>query len=162
MAIPESVPSRINKSKMDGFLEIPDIKGPSKRDGHDDHIEVFDINFEMIAPFDSNSLSRKGRVSLGTVDCRKHVDMSSPYIAKACHENKLLDEVKIYCRRTIDGKTSDYFVVTLKEASVVSYRFHVADGEDDTIEDSMSFAYKNIELKYDEDHTVDMDVSTGM
>jgi len=26
--------------KIDGFLKVPDIKGPSTRDGHDDEIEV--------------------------------------------------------------------------------------------------------------------------
>ena len=29
-------------------------------------------------------------------------------------------------------------------------------------EDVVRFAYKNIELKYDDDHTTDMDVATGM
>ena len=96
----------LNMMKIDGFLEVPDIAGPSQRDGHEDQIEIYDVTFSMVAPFDPNSLSRKGRVSLGTLTCTKDVDMSSPYLAKACHENKPLDEVVIYCRRTIDGATS--------------------------------------------------------
>lgn len=152
----------MNLTKIDGFLEVPDIKGPSKRDGHEDQIEIHDVRFKMVAPFDPNSLSRKGRVSLGTVSCTKDVDMASPYLAKACHENKQMDEVKIYCRRTIDGSTSDYFVVTLKEASVVGYEFGASDTNSDTLEDRVQFAYKNIELSYDKDHTTDMDVGTGM
>lgn len=152
----------LNMMKIDGFLEVPDIAGPSQRDGHEDQIEIYDVSFSMVAPFDPNSLSRKGRVSLGTVTCTKDVDMSSPYLAKACHENKPLDEVVIYCRRTIDGATSDYFVITLKEASVVGYSFGASKTNPDTLGDVVQFAYKNIELKYDDDHTTDMDVATGM
>ncbi len=144
------------------FWRFGDIKGPSERDGHEEQIEIYDVTFKMVAPFDPNSLSRKGRVSLGTVTCTKDVDMSSPYLAKACHENKPLDEVTIYCRRTIDGATSDYFVVTLKEASVVGYSFDASEISPDTLGDAVQFAYKNIELKYDDDHTTDMDVATGM
>lgn len=152
----------LNVTKIDGFLKVPDAPGPSKRDGHEDEIEIYDITFNMVAPFDPNSLSRKGRVSLGTVTCYKDVDMSSPYLAKACHTNKLLDEVVISCRRTIDKETSDYFVITLKEASVVGYGFAASRTSPDTLADTVQFAYKNIELKYDKDHTMDMDVGTGM
>lgn len=160
MALGES--RTLNVTKIDGFLEIGDIKGPSERDGHEEQIEIHNVAFNMVAPFDPNSLSRKGRVSLGTVTCSKDVDMSSPYLAKACHENKQLGDVTIYCRRTIDGATSDYFVVTLKDASVVGYSFNASDLNPDTLGDAVQFAYKNIELKYDDDHTTDMDVATGM
>lgn len=50
--------------KIDGFLKVPDIKGPSKRDGHEDEIEVHGVDYKMIAPYDPNSLSRRGRVSM--------------------------------------------------------------------------------------------------
>ena len=98
MATPDSMPSRINKSKIDGFLEIPDIQGPSKRDGHEDHIEVHDINFEMIAPYDPNTLSRKGRVSLDMVVFTKVYDMSSPYMKKALLRQHAAGRSKIFCR----------------------------------------------------------------
>lgn len=149
-------------TKIDGFLKVPDIKGPSTRDGHDEEIEIFNVAFNMVAPFDPNSLSRKGRVALGTVSCSKDVDMSSPYLAKACHENKQFDEVVISCRRTIDGETSDYFVVTMKEASVVSYGFGASTTNSDTLDDFVQFAYKTIELVYDTDHTQEMSVATGL
>ena len=96
------------RMKIDGFLKVPDIKGPSKRDGHEDEIEVFGLNFEMKAPHDPNSLSRRGRVALGTIAFTKHYDMSSPYLEKALFENTLMDEVKFSARRTIEGETKDY------------------------------------------------------
>ena len=81
--------------KIDGFLKVPDIKGPSTRDGHDDEIEIHGVDYKMVAPYDPNSLSRRGRVSMGMIKFTKHYDKSSPYLAKALFENKALDEVGV-------------------------------------------------------------------
>ena len=64
--------------KIDGFLKVPDIKGPSTRDGHDDEIEIHGVDYKMVAPYDPNSLSRRGRVSKGMIKFTKHYDKSSP------------------------------------------------------------------------------------
>ncbi len=77
--------------KIDGFLKVPDIKGPSTRDGHSDEIEIHGVDYKMVAPYDPNSLSRRGRVSMGMIKFTKHYDKSSPYLAKALFENKALD-----------------------------------------------------------------------
>ena len=54
----------------------------------------------------------------------KHYDMASPYLKKALFDNKPLDEVVFSARRTIEGETSDYLVVTLTDASVMKYEMH--------------------------------------
>ena len=79
--------------KIDGFLKVPDIPGPSTRDGHEEEIEVHGVDYTMVAPHDPNSLSRRGRVALGMIKFIKHYDKSSPYLKKALFENKALDEV---------------------------------------------------------------------
>jgi type VI secretion system secreted protein Hcp len=149
------------RMKIDGFLKVPDIKGPSKRDGHEDEIEVFGLNFEMKAPHDPNSLSRRGRVALGTIAFTKHYDMSSPYLEKALFENTLMDEVKFSARRTIEGETKDYLVITLKDASVTDYEMAASTTDPDLIEDKVSFAYKSIGFNYDGEHEIEMDVHVG-
>ncbi|APG86385.1 type VI secretion protein [Sinorhizobium glycinis] len=147
--------------KIDGFLKVPDITGPSIRDGHEEEIEVHGVEFEMQAPFDPNSLSRRGRVSLGMVNFIKHYDKSSPYLKKALFDNTLLDEVKFSARRTIEGETSDYLVITLKDASVTSYVMKPSEEEPDLIEERVGFAYKNINFNYDDKDEVEMDVYVG-
>lgn len=147
--------------KIDGFLKVPDITGPSIRDGHEEEIEVHGVEFEMQAPFDPNSLSRRGRVSLGMVNFIKHYDKSSPYLKKALFDNTLLDEVKFSARRTIEGETSDYLVITLKDASVTSYVMKPSEDEPDLIEERVGFAYKNITFNYDDKDEVEMDVYVG-
>ncbi|ARQ61957.1 MULTISPECIES: Hcp family type VI secretion system effector [Rhizobium] len=147
--------------KIDGFLKVPDITGPSVRDGHEDEIEIHGVEFEMVAPYDPNSLSRRGRVSLGMINFIKHYDKSSPYLKKALFDNTLLGEVKFSARRTIEGETSDYLVVTLKEASVTQYNMKPSEDEPDLIEERVGFAYKNITFNYDDKDEVEMDVYVG-
>jgi type VI secretion system secreted protein Hcp len=147
--------------KIDGFLKVPDIKGPSKRDGHSDEIEIHGVDYGMQAPYDPNSLSRRGRVALGKIVFTKHYDKSSPYLKQALFENKPLNEVVFAARRTIDGSTKDYLKVTLTDASVVEYGMTQAVDEADLIEEKVAFAYKKIKFVYDENDETEMDVSVG-
>jgi len=64
-------------------------------------------------------------------------------------------------RRTIDGETSDYLVVTLTDASVMEYDMRQAHDEADLIEEEVSFAYKKIKFVYDKDDEIEMDVYVG-
>ena len=148
--------------KIDGFLKVPDIPGPSKRDGHADEIEVYKVDFNMHAPYDPNSLSRRGKVALDMMVFTKHYDMASPYLKKALFENTPFDEVKFSARRTIEGETSDYLVVTLTDASIMSYRMHPAPDEQDILEEEVGFAYHKIKFVYDKDHEIEMDVQVGV
>ncbi|MCO5066539.1 MAG: type VI secretion system tube protein Hcp [Rhizobiaceae bacterium] len=149
--------------KIDGFLKVPDIPGPSTRDGHEDEIEIFGADFQITAPHDPNSLSRRGRVSLGVFTVWKHYDMSSPYLKQALFENKKLDEVVFSARRTIDGSTSDYLVVTMTDASVITYHMEPGEGDEaDLFVEKVGFAYKAIKFNYDSDHEYEMDVHVGV
>ncbi len=149
------------RTKIDGFLKVPDIPGPSVRDGHEEEIEVYGVKYDMVAPHDANSLSRRGRVALGMIEFTKHYDMASPYLQKALFDNTLMGEVKFSARRTIEGETSDYLVVTLEDASVVKYDLRASPDEPDIIEDKVAFAYKKIVFNYDDQHEIEMDVHVG-
>ncbi len=149
--------------KLDGFLKVPDIKGPSGREGHSDEIEIHGMEYGMVAPHDPNSLSRRGRVSLGVIKFIKHYDQSSPYLKQALFKNKKLDEVKFSARRTIEEKSSDYLVITLTDASVIAYDMKPSELEPDLLEEIVGFAYKKIKFEYEEGkHSAEMDVSVGV
>ena len=148
--------------KIDGFLKVPDIKGPSGRDKHEDEIEIHGVEFTMVAPHDPNSLSRRGRVALGLITFIKHYDKSSPYLKQALFQNKKLDEVKFTARRTIEEKSSDYLVITLTDASVVHYEMKPSAEDPDLIEERVGFAYKKIKFVYDENDEAEMDVNVGV
>ena len=148
--------------KIDGFLKVPDIPGPSERDGHEEEIEIHGVHFKMEAPRDANTLSRRGRVSLGMVTFTKHYDMASPYLKRAIFDNTVFDEVKFSARRTIEGETSDYLVVTLKKASVLQYEMKQSEDQEDLIEEDVGFAFQTIVFNYDDSHEIEMDVRVGM
>jgi type VI secretion system secreted protein Hcp len=148
--------------KIDGFLKVPDITGASVRDGHEEEIEIHGVEFDMVAPHDPNSLSRRGRVALGIITFIKHYDKSSPYLKQSLFQNKKLDEVKFSARRTIEEETSDYLVITLTDASVVRYDMKPSEEEPDLLEERVGFAYKMIKFTYDDSDEVEMDVHVGV
>jgi type VI secretion system secreted protein Hcp len=148
--------------KIDGFLKVPDISGPSERDGHEEEIEIHGVEFDMVAPHDPNSLSRRGRVACGKFTVKKDYDKSSPYLKQALFQNKKLDEVVFSARRTIEEASSDYLVVTLTDASIVNYVMKPSGDQPDLIEENVSFAYKKIKFVYDKDHEAEMDVHLGV
>jgi type VI secretion system secreted protein Hcp len=151
----------VNPMKIDAFLKVPDIPGESVRDGHEDEMEVFGVEFDMVAPHDANTLSRRGRVSLSTIKFRKHYDIGTVYLKQACFQNKLFDEVVFSARRTIEGETADYLVITLEEASVVSYSMKPSFSDPDLLEEVVAFAFKKIIFKYADSHETEMDVHVG-
>jgi type VI secretion system secreted protein Hcp len=156
------VPAREGSTiKLDGFLKVPDIPGPSERDGHEEEIEIHGIAFQMEAPHDPNSLSRRGRVRLDQFKIYKHYDMSSPYLKKALFDNTPMDEVVVSARRTIEGETSDYLVVTLTDASVMTYNVRQSEDEPDQLEEEVGFAFNAIKFVYDKDHEIEMSVRVG-
>jgi type VI secretion system secreted protein Hcp len=146
--------------KIDGFLKVPDIKGPSVRDGHEDEIEIHGMHYNMTAPYDPNSLSRRGRVAMGAITFTKHVDKATPYLAQAVFENKALDEVVFAARRTIDSESKDYLKITLSEASVMEFDMEQDPEDADLIQEKVSFAYKKIKFEYGDDNS-EMDVYVG-
>jgi type VI secretion system secreted protein Hcp len=143
--------------RLDGSLRIDAIPGESRRDGHEDEMEVHGVEFSMEAPFDQNTMSRRGRVSLSTITFTKHYDRGSPYLKKACFDNTLFEQVVFAARRTVEGETSDYLVVTLTDSSVVSYVVRPSSDTDDLLEERVAFAFGSIAFSYDDTHEVTLE-----
>jgi type VI secretion system secreted protein Hcp len=150
--------------KIDGFLKVPDCPGPTTRGGHDEEIEVHAVRFAMEAPYDPNTFARRGRVAMGLITFVKYCDMATPALAQSLFLNKPFDEVVFTARRTIDGATVDYFVVTLTKATILKFDLHQpeAEAEADLIEEEVSFAYQKIELLYVDGDPQEMDVQVGV
>ena len=106
-------------------------------------------------------LDRRGRVALDMIVFTKYYDMSSPYLKKALFDNTPMDEVVFSARRTIEGETSDYLVITLTDASVMSYKMYQSEDEPDLIQEEVGFAYHAIKFVYDKDHEIEMSVRVG-
>lgn len=150
--------------KIDGFLKVPDIPGPSTRDGHEEEIEIHAMKFAMEAPYDPNTFARRGRVAMGLITFRKYSDMATPFLARALFDAKALGEVVFAARRTVDAEKKDYLVITLTDATILKFdmRQPEEEAEADLIEEEVSFAYQKIEIVYDDGDPQEMDVQVGV
>jgi len=144
--------------KIDGFVKIPDIPGESMRDGHEDEIEIHSITFGMEAPYDKSGSLRRGRISFDMVVVAKDYDRSSPALKGALAANRHLPEVVLSVRRTIEGESSDYLLVTLTDASIAKYDLAPGPDRDDVLVEHVGLAYRSIRFDYHGQHEVELEV----
>lgn len=144
--------------KIDGFVKIPDIPGESRREGHEDEIEVHGLTFGMEVPYDRDSPIRRGRVSFDMVVISKDYDRSSPALKGALVAHRHLPEVVLSVRRTTEGESSDYLVVTLADASVVKYDLAPGPDRDNVLVEHIGLAYRGLRFTYDGQHEVELEV----
>lgn len=143
--------------KIDGFVKIPDIPGDSQREGHEDEIEIHSVTFGMETPYERGGSVRRGRVSFDMVVVSKYYDRSSPSLKGALAAGRHLSEVVLSVRRTIEGESSDYLVVTLVDASIVRYDLAPAQDRDDVLVEQVGLAYRSVRFVYDGQHEVELE-----
>ncbi|MFK5634989.1 MULTISPECIES: Hcp family type VI secretion system effector [unclassified Ornithinimicrobium] len=143
---------------IDGFVKIPDIPGESTRKGHEDEIEIHSMSFGMGAPYDRGGSTGRGRVDFDMVVVSKYYDRSSPPLKGALATNQRLREVVLSVRRTVEGETRDYLVVTLDDVTVVKYDLAPAQDRDDVLEERVGFAYRSVTFAYDGQYEVELEV----
>lgn len=143
---------------IDGFLKIPDIPGDSRRDGHEDEIEIHGVTFSMGTPYDRGGSVGRGRVSFDPVVVSKYYDRSSPALKGALAANRHLPEVVLSVRRTVEGETNDYLVMTLADVSIVTYALAPGQDRDSVLMEQVGFAYRSISFTYDDQYEVGLEV----
>lgn len=143
---------------VDGYARIPDIPGESRRQGHEDEIEIHGLTFGMGAPEGRGGGTRRGRVDLDPVVLSKHYDRASPSLKRALADNRRLAEVVVSLVRAVEGQTSDYLVLTLEDAAVVRYDLAPAPDQDNALEERVAFSYRTITFRYDGQYEVELDV----
>jgi len=100
----------------------------------------------------------RGRVDFDMVVVSKYYDRSSPPLKGALAANRRLREVVLSVRRTVEGETRDYLVVTLADVAVVKHDLALAQDRDDVLEERVGFAYRSINFTYDGQYEVELEV----
>ena len=118
--------AEVMRTKIDGFLKVPDIPGAASATATRKRSKSTASNSRWRRRTTRTACRAAVVVSIGMIVFTKYYDMASPYLKKALFENTPLDEVVFSARRTIEGETSDYLVVTLTDASVMNYEMHAA------------------------------------
>ena len=144
---------------IDGFLKIDGIPGESQRREHEDEIEIHGLEFGMAAAVATSghghvsSGARTGRVNFEPIRITKRYDRSSPLLKQSLARAQVFREAVIAIRRTVDGETSDYLVVTLTEASTISYDVRPAP-EPDVLEETLALTYATVTFRYHGEYEV--------
>lgn len=156
---------------MTGYMKLPDIAGESRRDGHEEEIDIMSIDWNMAQA--SNMQIGSGRTSsratVNPIGITKIYDASSPYLALACMQGKSFDEVVISFRQDSGDAHLDYLIITLTNVVISSYSLNgTAMGEE--INDAISLSFETVNVKYTvqaddhssgDEHEIEYDVSAG-
>ena len=157
---------------MTGYMKLPDIAGESRREGHEDEIDIVSIDWNMsqAANMQQGSGRTSSRATVHPVGIAKTYDASSPYIALACMQGKAFDEVVISFRQDSGEAHLDYLVITLTNVVISSYSMNGSSmGEE--ITDQLSLAFEKVKVLYTvqaddhssgDEHEIEYDVAAGV
>ena len=137
---------------LTAYLKIPDIPGESQRAGHEDEIDIHDIQWaiEQTGSAAVGRGRRRARTDISPLRVRKYYDAASPYLALAVETGQAFDEVVVSVRRDSGEAHLDYLVITMENVIVSSYGFGT-DHEDDLggrLTESVALEFEHVRLAY--------------
>jgi type VI secretion system secreted protein Hcp len=105
-----------------GYLRLPDIRGESRRSGHEDEIEVHGVAWDVAqSPAGRAGRGRtRARADVGPIVLWKRYDASSPYLVLAAMQGRAFDAARLAL--TGPGEATDpYLQITLENCLVAAY-----------------------------------------
>lgn len=157
---------------MTGYMKLPDIAGESRREGHEEEIDILAIDWSMAqaANMQQGSGRTSSRATVNPIGISKIYDASSPYISLACMQGKAFDEVVISFRQDSGEAHLDYLVITLTNVVISAYSLSgSAMGEE--ITDNLTLAFEKVKVLYTvqaddhssgDEHEIEYDVAAGV
>jgi len=146
---------------MPAYIQLPDITGESKEEGHVDWVYVDSLSlpiFRSITAGATGVQRSNGETSLGDIVVVKTWDSSSPSLASAVANGKYLDEVVIHMCSTINDENVVNLEIKLKDVILTSYSFFGTSSQQPVPTEQISMNYTKIEWnykKYKEDGSAD-------
>lgn len=156
---------------LTGYLKIGDIPGESQRADHEEEIDVHGIEWKIES--DSSSVDggrTRARAKVGPLKVRKFIDKSSPYLALAAMNGRVLPEATLAVRKDSGEAHLDYLVITMSNVRVTSYEVQSKDALDTPVEE-VGFTFETINYKYVEqaddhsagdEHEIEFDLTAGV
>jgi type VI secretion system secreted protein Hcp len=141
-----ALPRLSQAAAVDYFLKIDGIEGESTEEGHagEIHIESFSWGLSQEVATGGGT----GKVLFQDFHFEKKIDKATPKLMEACAKGTHLPAVQLVGRRANErGETSDYLVITLKDASVVSYQTGGSAG-DIVPTNQLSLNFAEIKFEY--------------
>ncbi len=133
---------------LTGYLKIPDIPGESKATEHENEIDITDISWELARPSSTGTSREYGAADFKEFKAVKYLDKSSPYLALACAQGKILPELVLTLRKDSGDAHLDYLTITLTNVRVTSYSVGGSGDTDDRPTEEVAFYYNKIAFSY--------------
>ncbi|MPY80000.1 MAG: hypothetical protein GEV04_16385 [Actinophytocola sp.] len=128
----------------DFFLKVDGIEGDSARDGHEGEIEFSSMKWGVSNGAANGSSAGKpvfANLALATESTGK----AGPPLMQAAASGKLIKQATFSARRTIEGETSDFLVITLSDVIVSSYRM----SDSGMAREEIELSFSKIVIDYD-------------
>lgn len=137
---------------FDTFLEIEGVTGEATAKGYEGKIEIYSFSWGASNPTTVGSGSTglsASKVSLSGFNVMKRTEKSSPTLFAGCCAGKHFDKAVVTMRKAAgDAGQKPFLVYTFTDVMVESIQWSGSSGGDDTPTESVSFAYKKVEVEY--------------
>jgi type VI secretion system secreted protein Hcp len=137
-------------SGADAFLHVQTkragkVHGEAASPGHADDIEVTGWQWGLSASSGIGGTLATSRRSYTALTIHKRIDAATTPLMSALATNDSVKEARLTLRRA-GGNQEDFFIITLKDARIVSVQ-HIGDADGSTRE-SVGIAFIKVEVEY--------------
>lgn len=133
---------------LTGYMKIPEIAGESTVAGHEDEIEIFDLDW--VVERDGATGVRtpaRGRAKIAPLTLRKWYDASSPYLALAVTNGRLFARIDVTLRKALADQDLDYLSLRLTNCRVGACRIS-GTSESSMLAEEVEVSFESIEIRY--------------
>jgi type VI secretion system secreted protein Hcp len=138
------------------FMKLGDIKGEATDNEHKDWIIIESMSSPIFRAMTTDSATgvqrRRGDVILGDITCTKELDKSSPKIAEAVCNGRIIPSATIEFVRDTESGRATYYRYELTNVLVSSYSVSISSDEngDDVPVEQFSLNFEEIKVTYTE------------
>lgn len=107
---------------VDMFLEIPEVKGESQKQGHEDQIDIVSFSDGVVQHVSFDILGKgggSGRAEFQDIHLVKYVDKASAMLWKACANHQHFGKATIHFVKHGE-KPMEYFTVEMQDVAISS------------------------------------------
>ncbi|MCG6898358.1 MAG: type VI secretion system tube protein Hcp [Thiocapsa sp.] len=157
---------------LSAYMKVTDINGESKAAGHEDEIDLYDIQWllEQEPRAMIGSGRTRGRAQINPVYVYKWYDAASPYLAQACMKGKSIEEIVILVRKDSGDAHLDFLQITLTNSLISHYEVLGEYEGTKAIHEKVGIAAQKLKVKYiieaedhsaGDEHEIEYDVAAG-
>lgn len=137
---------------FDTYLKIEGIEGEATAKGFEKQAEIMAFSLAASNPTSVGSHGSglaAGKVTLSPINLQKRSDKSSASLFAACCKGRHFPTAELSVRKaTGEGGQGAYLVYKLTDVMVESIQWSGSSGGDDTPMESLTLAFRKIEIEY--------------